>query len=218
MTTARRLFLVATVFLALSAMQKAQAQLILESATLGPIGQGGAGPQIGGGAPHDIYLGARFEVTSVTVVEHIGGHLEGDGDIFGAIIPLSGPTALPSSSTVAPIALAGTTFVIPFPSDDILVPLSVTLSPGWYALVFGSHEFGATGGGSMPINNTDTAQASYFFRTANGDWFDGGFNSTRFLVTGPASIVPEPGSVALLTGLGVTGSLFALRRLYRRKK
>ena len=30
--------------------------------------------------------------------------------------------------------------------------------------------------------------------------------------------VPEPGSLALLGGLGVTGSLFALRRLRRRKK
>ena len=39
---------------------------------------------------------------------------------------------------------------------------------------------------------------------------------TRFTFSNAA--VPEPGSVALLAGLGVTGSLFAIRRLRRRKK
>jgi len=34
----------------------------------------------------------------------------------------------------------------------------------------------------------------------------------------PVSSVPEPGSLALLAGLGITGSLFALRQLRRRKK
>jgi hypothetical protein len=32
------------------------------------------------------------------------------------------------------------------------------------------------------------------------------------------SAVPDPGSIALLTGLGVNGSLFAIRRLRRYKK
>jgi hypothetical protein len=130
------------------------------------VGQAGADRTEGGSvigiltpAPFDEYLGARFQVLAPTLVDHIGGHLSGiSGQIFGAIIPLSGPTDLPSSSTVAPIALAATTFMPPNPSNDVLVPLSVTLAPGWYALIFGSHEFGATGVGLLANDNTDTAQ------------------------------------------------------------
>lgn len=49
--------------------------------------------------------------------------------------------------------------------------------------------------------------------------FNGGFDNNYGLVTrfNTSSAVPEPGSLALLTGLGVNGSLFAIRRLRHKK-
>ena len=44
----------------------------------------------------------------------------------------------------------GNLFSIPEPSAEIFGSLSLSLDPGWYALIFGSGLFGATGDGAMP--------------------------------------------------------------------
>jgi hypothetical protein len=95
------------------------------------------------------YLGSRFSVPSVTQVESVGGHFGGrEGTLFAAIVSLSGPAALPSGSPFDDdTLLASTVFTAPDPSDDILVPLSVTLNPGHYGLIFGSDRLGAAGNG-----------------------------------------------------------------------
>jgi hypothetical protein len=223
---ARRQFGVAILGLAVLGLlpRGARADIILQSATLGPTGQTG-GYYLTPGPPDSAfaqYLGARFQVGSTVQVDHIGGHLSvAVGEIFGAIIPLPpGNTALPAlpPSQIAALALAETTFTGPSHSADVLVPLSVVLPPGNYALVFGSGQFGATGQGNMPGDDTDTAQASYFyFTTFNGgtdSWHDDSFHNTRFVVTGtPAAAVPEPSSLALL-GLG--GLALAVWRRRRR--
>ncbi len=221
MTNTRRsaltIILLATLIPTWGTLSRAGAQnLILDSATMGAPGQN-VGFVIGNDQPFDQYLGARFQVTATTVVDHIGGHLGKNpfptGDIFGAIVPLSGPTALPASTTVASIALAHTLFTPPVISNDILVPLSVTLKPGWYGLVFGSDEFGATGAGFMPFDNTDTSQASYFFRNpATGDWTVGTLQNVRFVVTG-VSAVPAPSALAV----AVIGALFLAVGFRRRR-
>ncbi len=187
----------------------ANALLIHESATLGAIGQGGGialGPQI---------LGSRFSVTSTVQVGSIGGHIVqiSGPNLFGAIIALSSPSALPTGSPLAGAeVIASTTFTGPGLSADILVPLSVTLSPGDYALVFGSQLFGATGFGGMPQTNTDLPGASYFFWNAgSSQWFNSGFTNARFVVSTVS--IPEPSTLALFaTGLAMLAFIGWRRR------
>jgi hypothetical protein len=202
-----RVRLLCVVFLCAALAIPAAAGVIYQSATLGPIGQSG-----GLGLTSDQFLGARFEITAPTTVTGIGGHLEGFfGSIFGSIIALDSMDALPQGSPFAGgEVLASTVFTPDSPSSDYRTPLSVTLAPGTYALVFGSGLFGATGMGVMAENNTDLSGASYFWWDGSrSSWYDGGFSNARFVVEGD-SAVPEPTTVAL-AGLAF-GALALLRR------
>lgn len=121
----------------------------LESAQLGTTGRiGGTSITI---AQHP---GWRFEVDQPLEVQQVGGHLlsyaDPPGDIFAAIVRLSSIDAMPLGSPFTPEEIvATTTFRAPFPSDEVLTPLSATLRPGAYALVFGTGQFGATGEGAI---------------------------------------------------------------------
>ena len=181
-----------------------RADTIFESATMGTPGQDGLdGYQLGAQ-----YLGARFSLATTVDVTSVGGHIFGndDGMLFAAIVQLFGPGALPSGNPFDGSTLASTTFLPPLLSADIIIPLGVTLGPGDYALVFGSGQFGATGSGRMPNNNTDLSVASYFFW--NGPpWTDDSISQVRFVVSGDiAKPIPEPGSLPLV-GLGVFATL-----------
>jgi PEP-CTERM motif len=202
----------------------ARAGLILETASLGP-----STPTEGYAINATSFLGARFHVASAVAVDHIGGHFvfqpgglgaipQGQGgSLFGAIIQLSGPTALPADAPFAFTPLASALFSAPTPSAQVLVPLAVNLQPGDYAVVFGSGRFGATGLGGTPADDTPIGQPSYFFGDGT-TWHDGGFGNVRFVVSAtpldtnqqppppppPPSDAPEPGSLTLL-GLGVAG-------------
>lgn len=184
-----------------------QAAIIHESATLGPTGVGfGSGFTIGSGQ----YLGSRFSVSGTVEVDQIGGHIAGGfgSTIFGAIINLQSPTALPVGTPFAAgTVVASTTFTPSSPSADNLVPLSVTLVPGDYGLIFGSGMFGSPSFGiaTMPGGDTNiTGSASYFlwngFNWANNS----SFNNTRFVVSSP---VPIPGAMLLFgSGLAALGA------------
>src|SRR5262245_12118734 len=74
---------------------------------------------------------------------------------LGQLSPSPDPTALPSGAPFDSTLVASTTFNAGFPSTDLLTPLSVTLPPGDYALIFGSGLFGAVAEGFMTVNNTD---------------------------------------------------------------
>jgi PEP-CTERM motif len=195
----------ATILIASAAADAAQADIVFESATLGPTGFMFPAPSI-----LDLqFLGSRFAVTNTVRVTSVGGHLEGiSGTFFAAIVSLSSPTALPSGSPFDTTTVATTTFTAPFPSDDILVPLSATLGPGNYGLIFGTGQFGAAGGdGAMPENNVDLfGTAPYFIWVAGAAWQDNGpLHDLRFVVMGDN--VPEPASVVLfgLGGFGLCG-------------
>jgi hypothetical protein len=166
------------------------------------------------------FLGSRFHIDTTTEVTHIGGHMGINfGDLFGAIVSLSGPNALPSGNPFdSSEVVASTKFDPGSPSSDFLTPLSVTLSAGDYALIFGSMQFGAVGQGFMTTNNSDiTRQASYFRGNNSGSWADVSISGTRFVVASnpTAAHTPEPTTLCLIS-FGLLGvSVVAIRR--RRK-
>jgi hypothetical protein len=170
---------------------------LFESASLGETGQGGgfsvSGPMGGNTAQ---FLGVRFHLNETILVDNIGGHLSGNGSLFGAITPLSSFNAFPAGDPLSFVPLAQVTFTPTELSTDIRVPLSVTLNGGDYALIFGSGRFGATGFGSMANNNIDSASANYF-QGDSGFWQNSSqVQNVRFVITG--TVVPEPSVTALL--------------------
>jgi len=190
--------------------QSALGTIIHESATLGD-----AGSTSGWIVDSAEYLGARFHLDEPVLVTAIGGHIITDqpGTFFGAIITLSGPDALPLdvySPLLSPSEVIASVVFNPDFTIDVRVPLSVTLVPGDYALIFGTDQFGASGGfGIMPFEGkVSLPGASYFC------WVDDGFGGVwfddpgieRFVVEG--EVIPEPATLLLL-GLG---GLFLRRR------
>jgi hypothetical protein len=157
---------------------------------------------------HDQFLGTRFHITEKVQVTSIGGHLQGPGPLFGAIISLSSATDLPKGSPLnSSEILASTVFNVPIPDCDFRTPLSVLLEPGYYGLIFGSDLFGATNGyGDMPFGGKITApEVSYFIWgtplfSSDGSWSQLPSSvALRFVVEG--TVVPEP-AMLLLFGLG----------------
>jgi len=199
----------------------ARAGIILETATPGP----NPTPAVGVGGAR--WIGARFTITQPVLVDHIGVNLEGASTIFGAIVPLSGPSGLPTMppSQIESYALAGTAFPVTLTVADYSAPLAVSLVPGDYGVVFGVDAFGGNGGANLTVGNIPTPQASFFSALPlNGDiWLDRpDLSDLRIFVTGTAS-VPEPAtwiiaSTGLITTLGIvlrrrawTGSAEAAR-------
>jgi hypothetical protein len=188
----------------------ARAGIILETATPGPNPTPAAG--VGGLQ----WVGARFSLTRPVQVDHIGANLEGASTIFGAIVPLSGPGGLPllPPSQIESYALAGTAFPVTLSVDDYTAPLSVSLAPGDYGLVFGVDAFGAGGGANLTGGNIPTSQASFFSALLlNGDiWEDRpDLSGLRLFVTGTQA-VPEP-PTWISAGVGLIAAIGAALRL-----
>jgi hypothetical protein len=103
-----------------------------------------------------------------------------------------------------------TTLTFPEPSAEVFGNLQLRLDPGWYALVFGSGLFGATGRGAAVLNNPDIGDPSYIaFQPGPGFGWDNLsslFRNFRFVVEG--RVVPEPSA----SGFAFTVSLLLLVR------
>jgi len=173
----------------------ANAEVVYESATLGPTGQGG-----GTGFDDAVYLASRFSIVDSVQISAVGGHVRGNG--FVAIIPLPSPTALPSflPTEIESNALAGVPFTSPNLSIDMRAPMSLSLPPGDYAIVFGGQgPFGSdpTTSGTMAGNNTELPGVTFFYgRTQQGggdnQWVEGGFTGARFVVEGDVVAPADP--------------------------
>jgi len=138
------------VCLAIFNVNPALATTLLETATGNPSSLT-AGTAIG----YIQSYGTRFHLSETVEVTAIGG-LMGDidvegGALYGAIVSLENSSAFPITSSPATTpfdvseVIASTRFQITEGTKDYLFPLSTTLSPGDYALLFGSKLFGSIG-------------------------------------------------------------------------
>ncbi len=188
----------------LLATSAAQAATLFESGTLGPTGvtfqdilDGNAS---GSNVTEAVFVGVRFELTEPVLTSHIGGHfLQSPGAasaFFGAIVTLDSPSDFPDSGNLSSDDVIGTTLLeFPQPSGEVLGALAVRVDPGFYALVFGSGQFGASGSGVATSNNSDVASPSYIAwqpGVPGSGWFNlsGPFSDFYFVVAGV--VVPEP--------------------------
>jgi hypothetical protein len=97
-----------------------------------------------------------------------------------------------------PDLLGSTLLTFPVSSDEVFGNLTLSLEPGWYALVFGSGLFGAIGDGATVRNGTDISNPRYIgLQPFSGfGWFNRSTTlNRRFVVLG--EIVPEPTTVLL---------------------
>jgi hypothetical protein len=204
----------------------AQATIIYQSATLGPVDitkeQVFTGDVPASNVVHFNFVGARFEVKETSLTTRIGGHFLGGFDndtFFGALVRLTDPIDFPDSVDLStPDVLGSTLMLFPEPSSEVFGNLSVELTPGWYAVMFGSGLFGATGRGAVVRNGTDRGSPDYILCQPSNGWFNladlgfPGFGNQRFVIEG--HVTPEPTSV----GLVVAASCVLLSRRVRRPR
>ena len=144
------------------------------------------------------------------------------GTFFGALVELSDGTDFPNSGDLStPDVLGHALLTFPTSSDEVLGNLSLSLDPGWYALVFGSGLFGATTNGGAIRNGVDIDDPSYIAHGLNLNWynldiFQTVFDNHRFVIRG--NTIPEPSPFALCNLFLL--SIYAVRkaRLVRRPK
>jgi hypothetical protein len=187
-------------------VNSSQAATIFESGTLGPIGVTYA--DLGGTVPgtnisSTVFAGVRFEVTQPAVISKVGGHFveRFAGTFFGAIVKLNDATDFPDSIDLSTADLLGkTTLIFPNPSTEVFGDLNLSLNPGWYALVFGSGLFGATGQGGTVENGSDIGSPTYIsYHLGDPSWsvpINPIFRNYRYVVLG--ELVPEPNSFVIL--------------------
>ena len=140
------------------------------------------------------WLAARFEISDSRRITSIGGHVKGlssqDRSLFIALVPVSGPDGVPDPELSQ--VIFSTVFEAPFNDEppypyqvpDTIIQTDLILEPGWYAIVFGSGLFGATGSGWMPLSGPTQPLPWFLYRNC---LFDEEFHNiddqpTRFLV------------------------------------
>ena len=200
--------------LMLTAVTPASASTIFETAAY-------TGQDTGEYILHDAdFIGAAFTLTSTTNITGIGAQFGGfpSGDIFGAIVSLSGPDAFPTgaSTDLASIALGHVLFSVPEATAiDVTAPLALTLGPGTYGVVFGSGQFGATGFAGLGWENTPVGDPNMFRSLFSDDWEAFNDPGVRMFVEGDAvSETPLPAALPLFA-TGLAGLGFVARRRKR---
>ena len=179
---------------------------IFESGSLGSTGARFI-DLVSGGVPgtnvnNTVYTGVRFYLDRPVVTSQIGGHFveNSGGTFFGAVVTLDNESDFPDSFDFTTSDFIGSTLLtFPNPSDVVFGELTLSLAPGWYALVFGGGLFDATGTGASVSNGTDIGNPTYIAgQPISGvDWFDISslLPNHRFIIQG--QVVPEPTSFIL---------------------
>jgi hypothetical protein len=183
----------------------AYAATIFESGTLGPTGISREDiASIGGSnVSASVFVGVRFFVDQPAIATGVGGHFikntGADESFFGAIVAIDDQHDFPDSGDLStPDVVDSVLLRFPEFSNEVSEPLTTRLMPGWYALVFGSGLFGATGKGVALSNNPDFGTPTYIAYQPGAGWFKlgGFFSDFRFTVDG--QVVPEPATIAII--------------------
>lgn len=188
--------------------RKSSADVLFESGTLGPTGVSwsdlASGTVPGSSINAFFFPGVRFHLNERVITTQVGGHFAApfSGTFFGAIVELESQADFPDSINLSTSDVHGATVLMfPTPSAEVFGDLTLSLDPGWYALVFGSGLFGTNGSGGAVRNGMDIEDPSYIAFDPNLDWFDLDIFQTpsdnrRFLVEG--YIVPEPNALNMV--------------------
>ena len=196
----------------------AKGALLFESATTaktGPL----TFPAGGIRTDFDVFSGVNFFVDSTVHVDRIGGNfhqsqVSGNNQIFGAIVPVDGMLDPPDPADLSSNVLGTTTINLPlnsFVTEIVSGPLSLTLSPGWYGIIFGSGKFGATGEGIATTQDADgpvntNGILTYALLQPSGQ--------QSIQAPGPryfVKVVPEPSSNLGFITLGILGAILSFK-------
>ena len=190
---------------------------IFESAPTGPLALSGDPPPV---IVADQYLGVKFHVSKPVRTGSIGGFFAPytpsvEADIIGAIVRLDGPHDFPNSFDLTTNDVLGKTLIhISEPPGDFAGELSLTLTEGWYALVFAATGRQDRHNAIMPRMDTAIEYPLYFFGRVIDpnapEWFayfdGGGLDGVRmFVVTDrvpPVLKLPPAPLGSRLGGLG----------------
>lgn len=183
---------------------------IYESAQLGPLAVSGDPPPV---VVADQSVGVKFHVSESVTTGSIGGFFAPyaagvEAEIVGAIVRLDGPDDFPDSFDLTTSdVLAQTRIRISEPAGDFAGELSVTLTEGWYAVVFAAIGRKDQHNAIMPRMKDSIEYPLYFFGSvldpAAPEWFayldGGGLDGVRIFVdTEPPP--PAPQAPTLLLG------------------
>lgn len=179
------------------------ADTIFESGTLGTSGIPRSEITGGSNVSPVVFVGVRFHLDQPVLTTQVGGHFVrntgADQSFFGAIVALDDENDFPDSGNLStPDVVGATLLAFPEPSDEVFGDLAISLGPGWYALVFGSGLFEATGNGVALSNGVDIGNPVYIAFQPGFGWsnlLNPIFRNFRFVVQG--RVVPEPASASL---------------------
>jgi len=179
------------------------------------------------------FFGSVFKLNEITIIDGIGGHFHNlpgipglpapfglEGTIFGALLSVDENNLNIGTLTNLNNVLAFSVFT-PNSGFESITPVSITLTPGSYAIVFGSGLFGATGKTLLTVVEQRVSDISYGkivvvnqYNTPVANPVYGPINRYRMFVTGTTvSAVPEPETYTMiLAGLGLMG-VVARRRI-----
>jgi len=165
------------------------------------------------------FLGNYFVVNSPTHVDSIGTYAQAadGGTIFGAIVAVPSLAVLPSGTPFDGTTKASAVLRLSTTSGVVTAPVDVNLSPGVYAVVFGTGYYGATSTSAFAaLSNGGSAGLPADWRQVSwGDYCNGGstacwtFNSSSsqyyFVLTGTASAGPVPAVSGISPGSAIAG-------------
>lgn len=198
---------------------------IYESVALGPLAPSGDPPPV---VVADQFVGVKFHVSRPVRTGSIGGYFATyapgvEADIIGAIVRLDGPHDFPDSFDLSTNDVLGKTLIhVIEPAGDYAGDLALTLTEGWYALVFSATGVQDRHNAIMPRMDTDIEYPLYFFGRVIDpgapEWFacfdGGGLDGVRmFVVTDPAPPAPKPPIISPGPGLGKLGNSFGVGNL-----
>ena len=201
-----------------AAISPARGDVLYQSAT--NVLSGSMTNPSGVGVDSSFFSGANFHLSTSAHLSQIGGNFgdfvsPGNGQVFGAVVPVASLTSPPVPADLSSNVLATTLITLPAAgqSADVFGNLSLDLTPGFYGIVFGSGKFGATGS-TLAITKWDAVAANtggvqtYALRQSDGAFFTQA-PGARYVAIGT---VPEPSSAIAVVGVAATAALSRRRR------